>query len=1606
MKRLTLITAAVTLAALLLVPAAQGAPPLLKQFCKGAQGEPQIGEAGHCFIPRGMAVNPTTGNLYVADQANNRIQEFSAWGSFLRAWGWDVVASGPDDTVANEFEICDAEAHPADVCQTGSEGGGFGQFGPVTGPQGVAVDPQSGDVYVVDRNNHRVEKFDAEGHPLLMFGGDVDQGPNHPGNLCTAAFIAQGDTCGAAAAGNPGPGEGQFGGWPVASFIAVAPDRSVYVGDQERIQLFNPDGSFKSQIALPGKGFVAGLAVSPGGDVFASFASGTFGLEAKPNVLKLGPAGETLCTIEAAQPKAIATGEAGNAYVIDGNTVRQFNSSCAEIPGFAFNTPIESSTGIAASNACGIAGTDLFVSNFSGFEQVGFINLYGPHPDPTLCPPPSVPPSIDAQFATAADSAGATLKAKINPHFWPDTRYYVQYGTGKCSEGDCTTEKPLFPGALLGKEAIDADLATADVFLEGLQANTTYHYRFVAESGGGGPVLGVGGTEAEAGKESSFHTLPVGSEPNTSCPNQAFRSGPSAKLPDCRAYELVSPLDKNNGDVAINPDPSQGGRASFFQAATDGRRMTFSSIRAFPGAEGSWLSNQYLAKRQEGLGWSTRAISPPRDTRSFYPTIGSAAIPFNAFSPSLCGGWVVGANEVPFALGAPAGVPNLYRRDLCGGGSYELLTATPPPGFGGASESNYFPEIQGFSADEAHSVFRADAALAVSAGDPVVPLHCETESKAKTISYAWLRDGAPIPGATATTYTPGPEDAGMALQCQVRASGTEGASTEASKPQQIAPVPAITPPAIPRAGNEVAENRHLMVKGATLSGTPLSGETLTCTPGPWSGSPTFTYQWLKGATPIPGATEPTYTVAPADKGTAIQCELSATNAGGAALADSAAQLIGARSPSPSAAPAISGTAAVGETLSCSPGAWSNSPTFTYQWLRGGEAIATATASTYTLQAADEEKAIQCRVLAATADASALGVSAATVISPQPATAPPAQSAPGSLKGTAKVGETLTCEAGTWSGSPSFARKWLRNGVVLGGVTTETYELGNGDRGKALQCQITATNAGASVIALDPPRYVDPAPPAAPDVSAYSVYEVYESSPGAALHLVSVLPDGSPAAGHSSVGTAQGQEGSSTEDSVHNAVSADGSRVFWTATEDSYRPTIAHGGSGDQAGRLYLRLNATQPQSEVSGGQCTEAEAACTIAVSASPQTRFIAANPQGTRVLYTVGKGGIDLNQNNEELFEADIEEAAGQMVATPHLIATGVKGVMGASEDVRRVYFVSSEALSGSQANAKGEQAQAGAPNLYFHESGSGFVFVGALSTRDLLATSNGGGPPSPIAVLPYKRSSRVAPDGLSAAFISVAQLTGYDNTDVTSGEADGEAFRFDAGSGQLSCLSCRSSGARPRGREVGAVNNGALQIWAAAQIPGWLSQTDPGSALSDNGNRLFFNSYDALAPGDTNGHEDVYEWEAPGEGDCTEESTAFSEANEGCLYLITSGQSPEDSELFDATPDGSNVFFATQSSLLVQDYGLRDVYDARVNGGFPAPAGQPAGCEGEACQGTPAAPNDPTPASSSFEGAGNVTEPTAKKKRQHKKAKKQKHRHRAKKSHGRANHNRRNGR
>ncbi len=219
----------------------------------------------------------------------------------------------------------------------------------------------------------------------------------------------------------------------------------------------------------------------------------------------------------------------------------------------------------------------------------------------------------------------------------------------------------------------------------------------------------------------------------------------------------------------------------------------------------------------------------------------------------------------------------------------------------------------------------------------------------------------------------------------------------------------------------------------------------------------------------------------------------------------------------------------------------------------------------------------------------------------------------------------------------------------------------------------------------------------------------------------------------------------------------------------------------------------------------------------------------------------------------------------------------------------------------------------------------------------------------------------------MSSAPLTGYDNTDRQSGQADAEVFLYRVGAG-LSCVSCKRSGARPAGAQLLDGSTHTPGTWAAAAIPTWETQLYQPRALAENGRRLFFESFDPLVPTDTNGAQDVYEWEAPGEGGCEEASAAFDPKAGGCIALVSSGQSPAPSSFVDASADGADVFLTTAQSLVPWDPGQIDVYDARIGGGLPGPAASAEGCQGEACQGSAAAPAARTPASATYTGPGNV--------------------------------------
>jgi hypothetical protein len=409
------------------------------------------------------------------------------------------------------------------------------------------------------------------------------------------------------------------------------------------------------------------------------------------------------------------------------------------------------------------------------------------------------------------------------------------------------------------------------------------------------------------------------------------------------------------------------------------------------------------------------------------------------------------------------------------------------------------------------------------------------------------------------------------------------------------------------------------------------------------------------------------------------------------------------------------------------------------------------------------------------------------------------------------------------------------------------------------------------------------------------------------------------------------------------------------------------------GVFRLTLSAEATRTEVgatlwSSSKCTEVAKACTIAVSRAAEaeagtnnSHFWAASESGSAAIFTIGS----LVEGGGKLYEFEVE---GE---TTKKIADGVYGVVGAGAEASRVYFVSREVLDG-EANGAGRKAAKGAPNLYFHEAGSGagtYRFIGTLAAGD--AGTNAIIGTTAVSVEPWTHNGRVSPDGLHAAFMSRTALTGYDNTDAANGEADEEVFVYDAtangGAGELLCASCNPSEARPAGRNTSTANN---PYWIAGQIPAYETPLYAPRVLSADGTNLYFESAEALVPRDTNGRIDVYEWERPETGDCDEVDATYSEAAGGCVDLISSGQSKKDSGFVDASPDGHDVFFATLSSLVPQDPGLIDIYDARVGGGFPPPAAPPPACEGEACQSAPEAPNDPTPASEAFQGAGNVKE------------------------------------
>ena len=458
-------------------------------------------------------------------------------------------------------------------------------------------------------------------------------------------------------------------------------------------------------------------------------------------------------------------------------------------------------------------------------------------------------------------------------------------------------------------------------------------------------------------------------------------------------------------------------------------------------------------------------------------------------------------------------------------------------------------------------------------------------------------------------------------------------------------------------------------------------------------------------------------------------------------------------------------------------------------------------------------------------------------------------------------------------------------------------------------------------------------------------ELYEWS-GGALAQLSVSPEEAPIAGAGL--------GNESRGSAQHAIASDGSRVVWEAQ-----------------GALYLR-DTTRNETV----QLDAPEAGCASCKGGDGQ--FQIASADDSRIFFTDTQK-LTEGSGSEAGKRADLYEC--RIVSSPKLgcelsdltpprgeEAAEVQGsVLGASEDGSSLYFVA-KGVQSEAPNARGQSAIAGKPNLYLRH-GSSTEFIATLAGGDETDWELFGG----TSVALQSQPTRVSPDGQFLELMSEASLTGYDNRDAASGKPAAEVYLYDAATKELRCASCQPSGVRPVGVEYrklepesGGLVGGPRNIWpasalVAANVPGWTAMAVGQSRyqpryLSNEG-RLFFNSADALVPEDANGTQDVYQYEPPGIGNCSEASETFSLRSGGCVALISSGSSTQESAFLDASESGSDVFFLTSARLSAIDTDdSRDVYDAHVcTGAEPCITYKPrevTSCESEAACKAPPSP------------------------------------------------------
>lgn len=1143
----------------------------------------------------------------------------------------------------------------------------------------------------------------------------------------------------------------------------------------------------------------------------------------------------------------------------------------------------------------------------------------------------SAPPTVSGLEAAEISDTGATLRGTINAHGKP-TKFRFEYTDEEDFLADgFTNAVPIpVPDAAGGSGTTPLEVSKA---ITGLESSTTYYFRLVAEND-------EGPTESA---EESFTTFSPAPD-FEACPNDEFRKDtPSERLPDCRAWEMASPIDKNAGSI-------QGTQLST-RTSEDGSTISFESPAGIPGGDGAQEFATYMAKRaDDGDGddhdgsWSTTGLLPD-------PSSGQRA---------AVRGWTADFTTVFDQAELLSQGASFVARDTATGTQTEILPHTPPP-------NNPRYGYVGASADGDTVIFGARPQ------DPANKTLQLTPNAAPGMPnlYAWDRESGELHLAGVL-----PDGSTPTEGSQARRGMDAG---EYNYDTNI----------VGEDGSVLFSDRETGQLYLRLNPTAEEGDceadpTLACTIHVSASQ----YDEGKG----PGGTDAAGTQ-PAIFMAASPDHSKITFTSSEKLTNDATT-----GPEPDA-PAIARAVA-------SDG---SDKKLTHVFTKAREIAVDETEEFIYWSDPEGGQIGRAKFNGTAVDPDYIDIPGEPIgIAVEPTAGYIFWTDRGELTedGKAKAGagtigrvdiDGSDIIADCYIGLTNPRSIAVRSDFIywtMPGMTSSDINIGGGDVGRAglNEC---ADEAGKNSLFIDGRASGDIA------VNATHIYTTAIHGNSHFSFVNRYLLDGTPA-GIALV------EVLSTDSPMGLAL--DATHLYWTDVEHNKIGRSDLNGSGQEPNFIPVAGRAEDP---ARGGA-----------------DLFWSVNQK------VVPNQGADIYQLDRD--SGVLTDLAPDTVDDPGPLddnGVDVRGVLGVSEDGSYVYFAANGVPNGvgNSPNDEGEVAEpgncqgslpgvTGTCNLYVAHDGD-VEFIARLDAvapgreKDTGDAVNWAAGHSDVEKLESDKTARVSGDGRVLVFRSSKALAKYDNEGPRCVEGIAalsqesgpclEFYRFDYDSMSLACLTCNPTGATPEGPA-------RLSTLQPPNTGAPLPAATLGRNLSADGNRFFFESIDALVAADTNGEDgcppygggdqkkstracqDVYEWEAPGTGSCTEDSSAYSAQNEGCIYLISTGKSKDASFFADADLDGDNVFVFTYEQLVPQDKdNLLDAYDARVGGGLASqhqveddPCTQP-----ELCKPPPAAPPaQQSPGSAGFAGPSDPQPQRAHKK----KRKKHKKRKRAKRKRG----------